>query len=73
MDDNNRWLNPKSVGAIIGLVLGLVVLIFGVGKAIILLLFVLAGWFVGKVWAGEIDLIEVYERFKSDRNMRNRR
>jgi uncharacterized membrane protein len=73
MNDNNRWLNPKNVGAIIGLVLGLVVLIFGVGKAIILLLFVLAGWFVGKVWSGEIDLIEVYERFKSDRNMRNRR
>ncbi|MCD6568213.1 MAG: DUF2273 domain-containing protein [Dehalococcoidia bacterium] len=72
-DNNNRWLNPKTIGAIIGLVLGLVVLIFGVGKAVILVLFVLAGWYVGKVWSGEIDLAELYERFKSDRNIGRRK
>jgi len=73
MDDKNRWLNPKTIGAIVGLVLGLVVLIFGVGQAIILGLFVLAGWYVGKVWSGEIDLAELYERFKNDRNIGRRK
>ena len=60
-------LNPKIIGAIAGLVLGLIVIIFGVLKAILVILFVLAGWFIGKVWTGEIDLRELYERFMSSR------
>jgi len=60
-------LNPKIIGAIAGLVLGLIVIIFGVLEAILVILFVLAGWFIGKVWMGEIDLQELYERFKSGR------
>ena len=60
-------LNPKIIGAIAGLVLGLIVVIFGVLEAILVILFVLAGWFIGKVWMGEIDLQELYERFKSGR------
>ena len=59
--------NPKIIGAIAGLVLGLIVVIFGVLEAILVILFVLAGWFIGKVWMGEIDLQELYERFRSGR------
>ena len=60
-------LNPKIIGAISGLVLGLIVIIFGVLEAILVILFVLAGWFIGKVRMGEIDLQELYERFTSSR------
>ena len=66
-------LNPKMIGAIAGLVLGLIVIIFGVLKAILVILFVLAGWFVGKVWTGEIDLRELYERFMSSRGKGQRK
>lgn len=65
---NSKWLNPKTIGAIAGLVVGLVVIIFGVPKAIALALFVLAGWFVGKVWSGEIDLADLYERFREEKD-----
>ena len=65
-------LNPKIIGAIAGLVLGLVVIIFGVLEAILVILFVLAGWFIGKVRMGEIDLQELYERFTSSRGRRPR-
>ena len=56
-------LNSKIIGAIAGLVLGLIVIIFGVLQAILVILFVLAGWFIGKVRMGEIDLQDIYERF----------
>jgi len=65
-------LNPKIIGAIAGLVLGLIVIIFGVLEAILVILFVLAGWFIGKVRMGEIDLQELYERFTSSRGRRPR-
>jgi len=66
-------LNPKVIGAIAGLIVGLIVIFFGVLKAFILALFILAGWFVGKIWMGEIDLLDVYERFMSSRGKRPRR
>lgn len=60
-------LNPKLIGAIAGLVAGVIILCFGFLKAILVGLFVLAGWFIAKIWMGEIDLIDVYERFISSR------
>lgn len=60
-------LNPKLIGAIAGLVAGVIILCFGFLEAILVGLFVLAGWFIAKVWMGEIDLIDVYERFISSR------
>ena len=60
-------LNPKLIGAIAGLVAGVIILYFGFLEAIFVGLFVLAGWFIAKVWMGEIDLIDVYERFISSR------
>lgn len=66
-------LNPKVIGAIIGLVVGLIVVCLGLPKALLVVLFVLLGWFIGKVWMGEIDLLDVYERFMSRRGRRPRR
>ena len=57
-------LNPKIIGAIIGLVVGLVVVSLGLPKALLVALFVVIGWFVGKVRMGEIDLVDIYERFR---------
>lgn len=66
-------LNPKLIGAIAGLVAGVIVVCFGLLKAILVGLFVLAGWFIAKIWMGEIDLLDVYERFMSSRGKRPRR
>jgi len=71
--DRQQMPNPKVIGAIIGLVVGLIVVTFGVLKTLVVALFVLAGWFVAKVWIGEIDLTAIYERFLSSRGKRRRR
>ena len=65
-------LNPKFTFALFGLVVGLIVIIFGVFKAFILALFILAGWFVGKLWMREIDLGAMYRRFKENRVKKDR-
>jgi len=64
--------NPKVIGAIAGLVAGVIIVCFGFAKLLLVALFVLIGWFIGKVWMGEIDLIDVYERFISSRGKKRR-
>jgi uncharacterized membrane protein len=66
-------LNPKTIGVIAGLVLGLIVIFVGFWKAVVVALFILAGWFIGKVWMGEIDLQDLYERFIKGRGRGSRR
>jgi uncharacterized membrane protein len=65
-------LNAKAIGAIAGLVLGIIVVCFGGLKALLVVLFVLAGWLVGKFLMGEIDLLDLYERFMRGRGKRPR-
>ncbi len=65
--------NPKIIGAIVGLGIGGALLWFGPLKAFLLALFILAGWFVGKCWVGEIDLLDTYERFMRSRGKRPRK
>jgi uncharacterized membrane protein len=65
-------LNAKTIGAIAGLVLGIVVVSFGALKALVVVLFVVAGWLVGKFLMGEIDLLDLYERFMRGRGKRPR-
>ncbi len=72
-DEGYRMLSPKIIGAVIGLVIGVMLLWFGPLKAFLLVLFILAGWFVGKFWMGEIDLIDIYDRFMSSRGKRPRK
>jgi uncharacterized membrane protein len=66
-------LNPKLVGAIAGLVAGIIIVHFGFLKAVVVGVFVLAGWFVGKIWMGEIDLVDIYERLTGGRGKGRRR
>jgi len=65
-------LNAKAIGAIAGLVLGIIVICFGVLKAFLVVLFILAGWLIGKFVMGEIDLLDLYERFMRGRGKRPR-
>ncbi len=60
-------LNPKIIGAFIGLVIGAVLIWYGALKAFLLGLFILIGWLIGKFFTGEIDLLELYERFMISR------
>jgi len=66
-------LSPKIIGATIGLVIGVVVVWLGPLEAFLVVLFIIAGWFVGKFWMGEIDIIEIYERFMRNRGKRPRK
>ena len=72
-DESEKMSNPKIIGAIVGLGIGIVLLWLGPLKAFLLALFILAGWFVGKCWMGEIDLLGAYERFMRRRGKRPRR
>lgn len=67
---SNRLLNPKLLGVIIGLIVGLVVILAGALDAFILTLFIITGWLIAKFWMGELDLIDVYERFLQSRGKR---
>jgi len=62
-------MNPKIVSTILGGVLGAVILFapHGGWKFIILGLFILLGWAIGKIIVGEWDILELYERFISRR------
>ena len=66
-------LNSKVIGAIVGLIVGAVVIWVGILEAFLLALFVLAGWFIGKFLVGEVDLLDAYERFMRSRGKRPRR
>lgn len=68
-----QLLNPKLLGAVIGLIIGLVVIIAGALDAFILILFIVAGWLIAKFWMGEIDFVDAYERFLDSRGKRTRR
>ena len=65
--------NPKTIGAISGLVIGIIFIHFGALKGFIVLLFILIGWLIGKYWMGEIDLAALHERFMNSRGKRPRR
>ena len=69
----DQLLNPKLIGAVVGLIVGLVVITAGALEAFILIIFILAGWLIAKFWMGEIDLIDAYERFLDSRGKRTRR
>ena len=66
-------LNPKIIGAIGGLIIGIIVISFGVLKGFIVVLFILIGWFIGKFWMGEIDLLDLHQRFMNKRGKRPKR
>jgi uncharacterized membrane protein YdjX (TVP38/TMEM64 family) len=61
--------NPKTVGAVFGLAIGVVLVWLGALEAFIVALFILGGWLIGKYVSGEIPIIDMLlERFVSSRN-----
>ena len=64
--------NAKVIGIAAGLVAGLIIAWLGFAKFLVVALCVLIGWFVAKVYLGEIDLLDAYERFQSGRGRRPR-
>jgi len=65
--------NAKVIGIAAGLVAGLIIAWLGFAKFLVVALCVLIGWFVAKVYLGEIDLLDAYERFQSGRGKKPRR
>jgi len=60
--------NPKIVGSAIGLIVGVVLVWQGAFDALIVALFVVGGWIIGKYLAGEIPILDaLLERFVSSR------
>ncbi len=71
-DGGGKMTNPKTIGVVAGLVAGIIIAWLGFAKFLVVALCVLIGWFVAKVYVGEIDLLDAYERFQSGRGRRNR-
>ena len=65
--------NLKVMGAIFGLVIGIVGVWQGPLEAFIVALFAIAGWIIGKYIAGEIPIIDyLIERFAEARRRSDR-
>ena len=61
-------VNPKITGAVIGLVIGVVLVWLGPLEALVAALFTLGGWLIGKFLSGEIPIIDILlERFIASR------
>lgn len=51
--------NPKIVGTVVGLIIGIVLVWLGPLEAFIAALFALGGWLIGKYLSGEFPVIDV--------------
>ena len=60
-------MHPKTIGVVAGLIAGIVIAWLGFAKFLVVVLCVLIGWFIAKVYLGEIDLLDTYERFQTGR------
>ena len=61
-------VNYKITGAVIGLIIGIVLVWQGPLEAFIVALFAVAGWTIGKYLSGEIPIVDILlERFFSSR------
>ncbi len=65
-------MHPKLMGILGGLIAGIIIAWLGFAAFLGVVLCGLIGWFVAKVYLGEIDLLDAYERFRSERGRRTR-
>ncbi|NLE94335.1 MAG: hypothetical protein GX600_01450 [Dehalococcoidia bacterium] len=65
-------MHPKIIGVLGGLIAGIIITWLGFAAFLVVVLCVLIGWFVAKVYLGEINLLDAYERFQADRGRRRR-
>ena len=66
-------MTNTAIGIIAGLTIGVVFAWLGALNAFFVGLFMLAGWILAKFWFGEIDILELYERFMQSRGGKSRR
>ncbi|MFC1923964.1 hypothetical protein ACFLXA_01155 [Chloroflexota bacterium] len=66
-------MTTTAIGIIAGLTIGVVFAWLGALNAFFVALFMLAGWIISKLWLGEIDILELYERFMQSRGGRSGR
>jgi len=60
-------MSNAIIGIIAGLIIGVVFAWLGALNAFFVALFMLAGWVISKIWSGELDVLELYERFMESR------
>lgn len=65
-------MSNTTTGIIAGLTIGVVFAWLGALNAFFVGLFMLAGWVITKFWFGEIDILDLYERFMQSRGARRR-
>ncbi len=65
-------METRTIGILIGIVIGVVFVWQGALNAFFVALIILAGWIIAKIVTGEIDLLETYERFQEGRPKRRR-
>jgi len=63
-------LSYTVIGILAGMVFGIVWVWLGPLNAFFVALFVLAGWLAARLWSGDIDLGEQYDRFLRSRGRR---
>ena len=66
-------MSNTMIGIIAGLTIGVVFAWLGALNAFFVGLFMLAGWAISKFWLGEVDILELYERFMQSRGKGSRR
>lgn len=66
-------MNSRIIGIGAGLVLGIVFVWLGALNAFFVGLFMLAGWLLSRLISGEVDLLDIYERFLESRGRARRR
>jgi len=65
--------NPTTIGLVVGLIIGVIFAWLGALNAFFVALFLLAGWIVAKLLTGEVDVLDLYERFLQSRGRRQRK
>ncbi len=65
-------MDTRTVGILVGIVIGVVFVWQGALNAFFVALIVLAGWILAKIITGEIDLLDTYDRFQQTRPKRRR-
>lgn len=65
-------MSRTIVGILVGIVIGVVFVWLGALNAFFVALIILAGYLLGKIFSGDIDLLDLYGRLSSGQGQRRR-